>query len=97
MPKIAETCQVFKMIEASEVLDLGGVLFSSWNLETMDCDNDESVLSMEYTDSEGLVFEYFFTKKACLEASFEDNVITMIDDTDEKVEIACYSLAPIIL
>lgn len=95
LKKEIETCKALELLEKSEVIEIDDFLLQSWHLDTLDCEDDESVLECSYTDEEGYIFEYSFSKKALLDATVENNSITMTDDTDEIVVINCYSLNPV--
>lgn len=96
MTKIkAETCKAVEMLEQSEVLSIYENLIHNWQLDTLDCEDDESVFECSFTDEEGYVIEFVFTKKALVNAEIKGHSIFMIDDTDEEVEVNCFSLTPV--
>lgn len=91
--KTNETCKALTMFAQAEVLDVNGYLIHNWNLETLDCNDDDSVLDFSYTDEDGYIFEFAFWKKSLLEASIRGHTISMVDDVGEMIDIACYSLS----
>jgi hypothetical protein len=70
-----ETCKALEILEKSEIIDIDGRLLSSWYLGTLDCEDDEAVFKSSYTDSEGNIYEYSFSKKTLMEASILGNRI----------------------
>jgi hypothetical protein len=93
---IAETCKALELLEKSEIIEVEDRLLHNWHLDTLDCESDDVVLECSFTDEEGYIFEYSFSKEALLEAVIKYNVITMKDDTGEEVEVSCYSLTPVV-
>ena len=91
--KIAES--VLDMLERAEILDVEGNLLHNWHLDTLNGEDDEEVFACSFTDEEGLIFEFSFTKKALTEAKIVQNSIEMMDDTGELVNITCYTLTPL--
>ncbi len=87
-----ETCKALEMLERSEILDINGYLLSNWSLNTLDCEDSEEVFSFSYSDEEGYIFEFSFTKKSLLDATVKDHTLSVLDDTGEIIDIACYSL-----
>ena len=92
---ITETCKALELLENSEIIEVEDKLLHNWHLDSLDCDSDEIVFECSFTDEDGYVFEYSFSKEALLEAVIKYNVITMKDDTGEEVEVSCYSLTPV--
>ena len=90
-----ETCKALELLEKSEIIEVEDKLLHNWHLDSLDCDSDEIVFECSFTDEDGYVFEYSFSKESLLEAAIKYNVITMKDDTGEEVEISCYSLTPV--
>ena len=90
-----ETCKALELLEKSEIIEVEDKLLHNWHLDSLDCDSDEIVFECSFTDEEGYVFEYSFSKESILEAVIKYNVITMKDDTGEEVEVSCYSLTPV--
>lgn len=90
-----ETCKALDMLERAEILSVDGYLLHNWAMDTLDCEDDESVVEFSYTDEDGLIFEYAFYKKALVEASVDANAISMVDSTGETVEVVCYTLTPL--
>ena len=90
-----ETCKALGLLEKSEIIEVEDKLLHNWHLDSLDCDSDEIVFECSFTDEDGYVFEYSFSKESLLEAAIKYNVITMKDDTGEEVEISCYSLTPV--
>ena len=91
-----ETCKALELLEKSEIIEVEVNLLHKWHLDTLDCHSDEIVFECSFTDEEGYIFEYSFSKEALLEAVIKHNVITMKDDTGEEVEVSCYSLTPVV-
>ena len=91
--KVAES--VLSMLERAEVIDIFGFLLYSWNLETLDCEDDEEVFSCNYTEDEGLIYEFSFSKQSLMEAKIFRNSIQMNDSTGDLVEISCYKMIPL--
>ncbi len=91
-----ETCKALELLEKSEIIEVEDKLLHNWHLDSLDCENDEAVFECSFTDEEGYIFEYSFSKEALLEAVIKFNVITMKDDTGEEVEVSCYSLTPLV-
>ena len=90
-----ETCKALGLLEKSEIIEVEDKLLHNWHLDSLDCDSDEIVFECSFTDEDGYVFEYSFSKESLLEAAIKYNVITMKDDTGEEVEVSCYSLTPV--
>lgn len=90
-----ETCKALEFLEKSEIIEIEGHLLHNWRLETLDCSDDEGVFECSFTDEDGYIFEYGFTKEALLNAVVNGNIITLMDDTDEKVVIGCFNLTPV--
>lgn len=89
-----ETCKALDLLERAEILDVNGYLIHNWNLEVLDENNqDESVFDFSYTDEEGYIFTFSFVAKNLLEASVVGHTISMMDDTGEMVDVACYVLS----
>jgi hypothetical protein len=91
-----ETCKALELLEKSEIIEVEDKLLHNWHLDTLDCRSDEIVFECSFTDEEGYIFEYLFSKEALLEAVIKYNVITMKDDIGEDVEVSCYSLTPVV-
>ena len=91
-----ETCKALELLEKSEIIEVEDKLLHNWHLDSLDCDSDEIVFECSFTDEEGYIFEYSFSKKALLEAVIKRNVIIMKDDSGEEVEVSCYSLTPVV-
>jgi len=91
-----ETCKALELLEKSEIIEVEDKLLHNWHLDSLDCDSNEIVFECSFTDEEGYIFEYSFSKEALLEAVMKYNVITMKDDTGEEVEVSCYSLSPVV-
>ena len=91
-----ETCKALELLEKSEIIEVEDKLLHNWHLDSLDCDSDEIVFECSFTDEDGYVFEYSFSKESLLEAAIKYNVITMKDDTGEEVEVSCYSLTPVV-
>lgn len=99
-----ETCEALELLENSEIIKIeAGVGFYRPDVtvsrldSSLDCENDEIVFECSFTDKEGYVFEYSFSKNALLEATIKCNVISMEDDTGEEVKLSCYILTPAVL
>ena len=90
-----ETCKALGLLEKSEIIEVEDKLLHNWHLDSLDCDSDEIVFECSFTDEDGYVFEYSFSKESLLEAAIKYNVITMKDDSGEEVEVSCYSLTPV--
>ena len=90
-----ETCKALELLEKSEIIEVEDKLLHNWRLDSLDCDSDEIVFECSFTDEEGYIFEYSFSKEALLEAVIKRNVIIMKDDSGEEVEVICYSLTPV--
>lgn len=90
-----ETCKALELLEKSEIIEVEDKLLHNWHLDSLDCDSDEIVFECSFTDEEGYIFEYSFSKEAILEAVIKHNVITMKDESGEEVEVSCYSLTPV--
>ena len=91
-----ETCKALELLEKSEIIEVEDKLLHNWHLDSLDCDSDEIVFECSFTDEDGYVFEYSFSKESLLEAAIKYNVITMKDDSGEEVEVSCYSLTPVV-
>ncbi len=87
-----ETCKALDMLERAEVLDVNGYLLHNWNMDTLDCEDDESVVEFSYTNEEGEIFEFSFLKKDLVEASVVGHTISMVDSGGEMVDVSCYKL-----
>ena len=94
-PSLQNAEKVLDMLKRAEVLDVCGYLIHNWELGTMDGEDDEEVFACSFTDEEGLIFEFSYTKKALTEAKIVQNSIEMMDDTGELVNITCYTLTPL--
>ena len=90
-----ETCKALELLEKSEIIEVEDKLLHNWRLDSLDCDSDEIVFECSFTDEEGYIFEYSFSKEALLEAVIKRNVIIMKDDSGEEIEVSCYSLTPV--
>lgn len=91
-----ETCKALELLENSEIIEIEDRLLHNWRLDTLDCESDEAVFECSFTDEEGYIFEYSFSKEALLGAATKRNVIIMKDNTGEEVEVSCYSLTPVV-
>ena len=91
-----ETCKALELLEKSEIIEVEDKLLHNWRLDSLDCDSDEIVFECSFTDEEGYIFLYSFSKEALLEAVIKHNVIIMKDDAGEEVEVSCYSLTPVV-
>ena len=90
-----ETCKALELLEKSEIIEVEDKLLHNWRLDSLDCDSDEIVFECSFTDEEGYIFEYSFSKESLMEAAIKRNVIIMKDDSGEEVEVICYSLTPV--
>lgn len=90
--KTTETCKALEMLEKCSVIEIDGHLLHNWHLDTLDCDDDDSVFECSYTNEDGYIFEFVFLKKDIIAAEIHNNSITMKDDTGEEVEISCFVL-----
>ena len=68
-----ETCKALELLEKSEIIEVEDKLLHNWHLDSLDCDSDEIVFECSFTDEEGYIFEYSFSKEALLEAVIKDN------------------------
>ena len=91
-----ETCKALELLEKSKIIEVEDKLLHNWRLDSLDCDSDEIVFECSFTDEEGYIFEYSFSKESLMEAAIQRNVITMKDDSGEEVEVSCYSLTPVV-
>ena len=91
-----ETCKALELLEKSKIIEVEDKLLHNWRLDSLDCDSDEIVFECSFTDEEGYIFEYSFSKESLMEAAIKRNVITMKDDSGEEVEVSCYSLTPVV-
>ena len=91
-----ETCKALELLEKSEIIEVEDKLLHNWHLDSLDCDSDEIVFECSFTDEEGYIFEYSFSKESLMEAAIKRNVIIMKDDSGEEVEVSCYSLTPVV-
>ena len=91
-----ETCKALELLEKSKIIEVEDKLLHNWRLDSLDCDSDEIVFECSFTDEEGYIFEYSFSKESLMEAAIKRNVIIMKDDSGEEVEVSCYSLTPVV-
>ncbi len=80
------------------ILQVDGYLLDNWQTESeLLVDDDDVVLEFSYTDSDGLMFEFQFTKKALEEAvvsGVANNRIQAMDATNERVTFDLFDLTP---
>ena len=84
--------RVFDKIKNSEILDINGYLIQNWRLN----ESEEPILEIEYKDEDEQFFNFYFTKKSFENASIDKQVISLKDELNEDVQIACYSLHALI-
>jgi hypothetical protein len=89
---ITKTCKAIEMLKNSEVIDIDGYVLSNWYIDTSDREDDESAFECFYSDVEGLFYEFFFSKKALMNAHIFKNKIFMADKYGDERVIACYTL-----
>ena len=83
---------------AATILQVDGYLLDNWNVESdLFEDDDAIVLEFSYTDSDGLTFEFQFSKKALEEAvvsGFANSQIRVVDNTNTPVTFVLFDLKP---
>lgn len=84
-------------LEAASILQVDGYSVHNWNVESEFEDDDDIVLEFSYTDSDGLIFEFQFSKKALEEAVVSgsmNNRIRAVDVTKAIVVFELFDLTP---
>jgi hypothetical protein len=79
------------------ILQVDGYMLHNWNVESEFEDDDDIVLEFSYTDSEGLTFEFQFSKKALEEAvvsGLMNNRVRAVDVTKAIVVFDLFDLTP---
>ena len=82
---------------AATILQVDGYLLDKWNVESEMEDDGDIVLEFSYTDSDGLTFEFQFSKKALEEAvvsGFANSQIRVVDNTNTPVTFVLFDLKP---
>jgi len=95
-----ETCDAHQLLRKSTLLRVNGDNVENWtvlpeSLHTFKA-VDDTILFLN-SDTESFEFTYEFTKRNLMEATVEDNCISIEDIDGKLVKINCYHCVPVTL
>lgn len=79
--------KIKELLEIAEIIGIDDYLIHNWDMD--------DGLQLSYTDGEGLIFEFDFSEESLEDGEINDNCISLIDTTGEKVHLFLYKLTAI--
>lgn len=86
---------IFELLKKADVLKVDDFLLSHWHCE-FDVDDDDTALEFNYTDAEGLIYQFEFTKESLNQANFRDGNAFIVDTNNDIVEITFFTLTKLV-
>jgi hypothetical protein len=87
--------KVEKMLKFATVLEVDGYLLHNWEYtqrEDLDDKDNDTALSLGYTDEIGQIFSFEFSGTMIQDANVDGNIIILHDNEGDMVEIGCFTL-----